>query len=165
MRLLNTALVHLVLGLASGLFSREYTKATDSLGVDTQLSTLHTHLLVLGMIVFLVVLALDALLSLSGRRSFSVFFWTYNVGLLLTVAMQAVRGILTLDGQDPATTSAAIPGIAGLGHMILTVGLVALFVALRAGVRERLAARGGAVTATAPAPAAADPSGPAPVGR
>ncbi|MEE1650167.1 DUF2871 domain-containing protein [Brachybacterium sp. J144] len=165
MRLLNTALVHLVLGLASGLFYREYTKATDSLGVDTQISTLHTHLLVLGMIVFLVVLALDALLSLSGRRSFSVFFWTYNVGLLLTVAMQAVRGILTLDGQDPATTSAAIPGIAGLGHMILTVGLVALFVALRAGVREHLAARGGAVTATAPAPAAVDPSGPAPVGR
>ena len=56
------------------------------------------------------------------------------------MALQAVRGILTLDGQDPATTSAAIPGIAGLGHMILTVGLVALFVALRAGIKERSAA-------------------------
>ena len=89
------------------------------------------------MLVFLIVLALDAVLGLSGRRSFSVFYWTYNVGLLMTVVMQAVRGILTLDGQDPATTTAAIPGIAGLGHMILTVGLVALFVALRAALADR----------------------------
>ncbi|MGO2585413.1 MAG: DUF2871 family protein, partial [Brachybacterium tyrofermentans] len=44
------------------------------------------------------------------------------------------------DGQDPATTSAAIPGIAGLGHMLLTVGLVALFVAVRAGIKDRTAA-------------------------
>ena len=138
-RLMNTAFAYMVLGLVSGLGYREYTKATDTLGVDSQLSTLHTHFLALGMIVFLVVLALDALFGLSGRRSFTVFYWTYNVGLLMTVVMQAVRGVLTLDGQDPATTTAAIPGVAGLGHMLLTVGLVALFVALRARIAERAA--------------------------
>ena len=136
-RLMNTAFAYMVLGLVSGLGYREYTKATDTLGVDSQLSTLHTHFLALGMIVFLVVLALDALFGLSGRRSFTVFYWTYNVGLLMTVVMQAVRGVLTLDGQDPATTTAAIPGIAGLGHIVLTAGLLALFVALRAAVAER----------------------------
>ncbi|ATG50380.1 hypothetical protein CFK38_01710 [Brachybacterium vulturis] len=136
-RLLSTAFAYMILGLVSGLFYREYTKATDTVGVDSQLSTLHTHFLALGMLVFLIVLALDAVLSLSGRRAFSVFYWTYNIGLLVTVAMQAVRGILTLDGQDPTSTSAAIPGIAGLGHIILTVGLVALFVALGAAVTER----------------------------
>ena len=136
---MNTAFAYMVLGLVSGLFYREYTKATDTLGADTQLATLHTHFLALGMVVFLVVLALDALFQLSGRRSFTVFYWTYNIGLLMTVVMQAVRGILTLDGQDPAATTAAIPGIAGLGHMVLTVGLVALFVALRAGIRDRVA--------------------------
>ena len=136
---MNTAFAYMVLGLVSGLFYREYTKATDTLGADTQLATLHTHFLALGMVVFVVVLALDALFQLSGRRSFTVFYWTYNIGLLMTVVMQAVRGILTLDGQDPAATTAAIPGIAGLGHMVLTVGLVALFVALRAGIRDRVA--------------------------
>ena len=136
---MNTAFAYMVLGLVSGLFYREYTKATDTLGADTQLATLHTHFLALGMIVFLVVLALDALFQLSSRRSFTVFYWTYNIGLLMTVVMQAVRGILTLDGQDPAATTAAIPGIAGLGHMVLTVGLVALFVALRDGIRDRVA--------------------------
>ena len=136
-RLMNTAFAYMVLGLVSGLGYREYTKATDTLGVDSQLSTLHTHFLALGMIVFLIVLALDAQFGLSGRRSFTVFYWTYNIGLLMTVVMQAVRGVLTLDGQDPTTTTAAIPGIAGLGHIVLTVGLVALFVALRAGIAER----------------------------
>lgn len=140
-RLLRTAFVYMLLGVFSGLFYREYTKATDTLGADTQLSILHTHFLALGMLVFLIVLALDAVFSLSGRRSFSVFYWTYNVGLLVTVVMQAVRGMLTLDGQDPATTSAAIPGIAGLGHILLTVGLVALFVALSAALKDRAAGR------------------------
>ena len=143
-RLLRTAFAYMLLGVLSGLFYREYTNATDTLGIDSQLSILHTHLLALGMLVFLLVLALDALFSLTGRRSFSVFYWTYNIGLLLTVVMQAVRGILTLDGQDPATTSAAIPGIAGLGHILLTVGLVALFVALKAALADRPALEGAA---------------------
>lgn len=148
-RLLRTAFAYMILGLISGLFSREYTKATDNLGVDSQLSILHTHFLARGMLVFLIVLALDAVFSLSGRRSFSVFYWTFNIGLLVTVVMQAVRGVLTLDGQDPATTSAAIPGIAGLGHIVLTVGLVALFVALRAAVAERSKAAGERTSVTA----------------
>ncbi|WP_394214839.1 DUF2871 domain-containing protein [Brachybacterium vulturis] len=148
-RLLRTAFAYMILGLVSGLFYREYTRATDTLGVDSQLSTLHTHLLALGMLVFLLVLALDAVFSLSGSRSFTVFYWTYNIGLLVTVVMQAVRGVLTLDGQGPATTSAAIPDIAGLGHIVLTVGLVALFVALRAAVTERSHEAGERTTVTA----------------
>ncbi|MDN5820612.1 MAG: DUF2871 domain-containing protein [Brachybacterium sp.] len=148
-RLLRTAFAYMVLGLISGLFYREYAKATGTLGVDSQLSTLHTHFLALGMLVFLIVLALDAVLSLSGRRSFTVFYWTFNIGLLVTVVMQAVRGVLTLDGQGPTTTSAAIPGIAGLGHIVLTVGLVALFVALRAAVTERSHVAGERTSVTA----------------
>ena len=141
-KLLRTAFAYMILGVLSGLFYREYSKAVDAVGADTQLSTLHTHFLALGMLVFLIVLALDAVFSLSGRRSFSVFYWTYNIGLLVTVVMQAVRGMLTLDGQDPTTTSAAIPGIAGLGHILLTVGLVALFVALSAALKDRAALQG-----------------------
>lgn len=138
-RLLNTALAYMILGLVSGLFYREYAKATDTVGEHTQLNTLHTHLLVLGMIMFLLVLVLDAVFRLSGRRSFGIFYWTYNAGLLLTVAMMVVRGILTVGGNDPTATSAAIPGIAGLGHIIITVGLIALFVALSGGVKDKAA--------------------------
>ncbi|MCK6057446.1 DUF2871 family protein [Micrococcus luteus] len=103
MRHYDAALMYTVLGLASGLFYREYTKAHEFTGA-TELGTVHTHLLGLGLTVTLVVLALDAVFGLT-----------------------------------PAETSAAIPGIAGLGHMLVTAGLALLFVALYCGVRERQA--------------------------
>lgn len=134
------AATYMALGLLSGLFYREFTKATDfPAGEYSQLNTLHTHILVLGMIVFLVVLALDALFALSGRKSFTVFFWLYNAGLLVTLAMMVTRGILTVNGLTEAETTAAIPGIAGLGHIMITGGLIALFVALGSAVKERQA--------------------------
>ncbi|WP_259891973.1 DUF2871 domain-containing protein [Brachybacterium sp. p3-SID1565] len=100
-RLLVTSFVYMILGLASGVFYREYSKLTGTVGEQSQLSTLHTHLLVLGMLVFLVVLALEATVRVTGRRSFTVFYWTYNVGLVITVVMMVVRGVLTLDGPTP----------------------------------------------------------------
>lgn len=103
MRHYYAALMYTVLGLAAGLFYREYTKAHEFTGA-TELGTVHTHLLGLGLTVTLVVLALDAVFGLT-----------------------------------PAETSAAIPGIAGLGHMLVTAGLALLFVALYGGVRERQA--------------------------
>lgn len=141
------AATYMVLGLLSGLFYREYTKLNDfPLGEYSQLNTLHTHMLVLGMVVFLVVLCLDALFGLSGRRSFTAFFWVYNAGLAVTIVMMVVRGVLTVDGRTEADTSAAIPGIAGLGHIMISAGLSALFVALGAAVRERAAGAGAALT-------------------
>ena len=43
---------------------------------------------------------------------------------LVVLALDAVFGL------TPAETSAALPGIAGLGHMLVTAGLALLFVAL-----------------------------------
>lgn len=125
-KLYFAALAYMVLGLAAGLYYREYTKAHDFTG-DTQLSVMHTHLLALGMLVFLVVLILDKLFALSGTRTFTLFFWSYNLGLLATVATMLVHGTTTVQGGEvpPGVTE-----IAGLGHILLTVGLVSLFVAL-----------------------------------
>lgn len=121
--LYNAALVWLVLGLVSGVFYREYTKFHDFEGV-TQLSTLHTHMLVLGMLVMLLVLALERLFELSRHRNFKGFFWIYNGGLALTVTLMVVRGLMQVAGVEG---SAAISGIAGLGHIILSIGLALFF--------------------------------------
>ena len=138
MRHYYAALMYTVLGLASGLFYREYTQAHEFTGA-TELGTVHTHLLGLGLTVTLVVLALDAVFGLTGRGPFTWFFWLFHLGVLVTSVMMAVRGVLTVDGLTPAETSAVIPGIAGLGHMLVTAGLALLFVALYSGVRERQA--------------------------
>lgn len=121
------ALLYMIAGLAAGLFYREFTKANDFTG-ETQLSVAHTHLLALGMLVFLIVLALDRVFDLSSLRLFTLFFWFYNVGLVLTTAMMITHGILTVMGRD---VSPAISGIAGLGHILITLGLIHLFLVLR----------------------------------
>ena len=125
-KLYFASLTYMIAGVASGLFYREFTKANDFIG-GSQLSVVHTHLLTLGMLFFLAILALDKLFNLSGRRMFNVFFWTYNAGLALTAAMMVLGGILTVQGNTP---SAAIAGISGLGHIALTAGLILLFITL-----------------------------------
>lgn len=135
-KLYLAAIAYAVLGLAAGLFYREYTKAMDFTG-HTQLSVTHTHLLALGFMVMLIVLALDAALKISRTRSFSWFFAAYNAGLLITVGVMVWHGILQVQGETEV--SGAVPGIAGIGHILLTVGIVALLISLRRPVRETTA--------------------------
>ncbi|MGW1225628.1 DUF2871 domain-containing protein [Streptomyces sp. NPDC001515] len=121
--------VYMIVGVVSGLFYREFTKAKDFHG-DTQLALMHTHLLALGMLVFLIVLGLDKVFQLSGTRMFTAFFWLYNAGLALSTAMMGVHGILTVLGRDEDHIAEAVPLTAGLGHIVLTVGLVLFFILL-----------------------------------
>lgn len=134
-RLYLATIIYAALGLLGGLFYREITHARDFTG-HTQLSVVHTHLLALGMLVMLIVLALDATLGLSGSRSFSWFFTLYNTGLAITAAALTWHGLLQIFGQE---AGAAIAGIAGLGHILLTIGIGCLLVALNKPLRNRLA--------------------------
>ncbi|WP_349904766.1 DUF2871 domain-containing protein [Parafrigoribacterium humi] len=138
-KLFYAATVYLVLGLASGLFYREFTKANGYTAADgfTQLSVVHTHLLTLGVIVLLIVLGLEKVFGLSRSPLFSWFFWLYNVGLIISSGTMVVNGMLRVRGE---TSSAALAGISGSGHIILTAGLILLFVALGKRVLEKPAA-------------------------
>ncbi len=145
-RLFSASFVYLLTGVLSGLFYREFTKLHDfPEGSFTQLGLAHTHLLTLGFIVLLVVLALDKLFGLSGSRLFGWFFWLYNAGVVLTSAMLIWHGSLTVLGQDAGK---AVAGIAGTGHILLTAGMILLLVALgRAIGRDRAASGARADTA------------------
>ena len=57
-RLLYSFLFYMIIGLLSGFYYRELTKAHDFVG-DTQLSLVHTHTLILGMFMFLLLLPLE----------------------------------------------------------------------------------------------------------
>ncbi|HEY9334984.1 MAG TPA: DUF2871 domain-containing protein [Kribbella sp.] len=118
--------VYMILGLISGLYYRELTKLNDFTG-DTQLSVVHTHILALGMLFFLVVLALEKLFTLTAGKLFAAFFWVYNAGLALTVGLMVVRGTMTVLGHQ---AGAALDGISGLGHITITLGLIFFFVNL-----------------------------------
>jgi len=140
-RLVTAAFTYMLAGVASGLFYREFTKMNDfPEGSYTQLGVVHTHLLTLGFIVLLIVLALEKLFAISrSRRLFAWFFWLYNAGVVLTTAMMIWHGSLTVLGE-PSTKM--IAGIAGLGHILLTAAMIVFFVALRRAVARDSAGRG-----------------------
>lgn len=129
-KLLTTSFVYCILGLIAGIYYREITKYNDFTG-DTQLSVLHTHLLMLGMFMFLIVLLLERSFGIMSSKKFKPFYYIYNLGLLLTVGLMVFHGTMTVLGKE---TGAAVSGIAGLGHIFLAVGLVLLFLS----VYERL---------------------------
>lgn len=121
--------IYLVLGLASGVFYREFTKLNDfPAGQYTQLSVVHTHLLTLGFLVFLIVLLLDNAFKISDDWRFKTFFWLYNSGLVLSTSIMVLRGIQSVLGTE--VDSGAIAGIAGLGHIMLSLALGLLLIIL-----------------------------------
>lgn len=136
--LYRSAATWTALGLASGLFYREFTKANDFTGW-TQLSVVHTHTLTLGMAVLLIFLALTAVFDLGADERFRWGIGVWNAGLAVTAGTMTVKGVLQVLGNESAN-SAAISGISGLGHITLTVAFVLVFLALGAAVRRRATA-------------------------
>ncbi|MDQ4214372.1 DUF2871 domain-containing protein [Microbacterium capsulatum] len=128
------AVIWIGLGLIMGLFYREFTKALGhENGVSGQLALVHTHLLAIGALVMLIVLALEKAFRLSASKLFRWFFWIYNLGVLVTGAMMAWHGILDILKVE---ASKAIPGIAGAGHILVGAGFVLLLITLWKGIRR-----------------------------
>ena len=132
-KLINTALVYLIAGAAAGVFFREFTNFAQFTG-QTTLGLMHPHLLVLGFEVFLIA-------TLTGDKLFKPFYIVYNVGLVVTVCMMLVRGVVEVTGAPLAMPDAAISGIAGIGHILIGVGLVLLTVMFKRVVNRKLATR------------------------
>lgn len=148
-RLFYASFAYMVAGVLSGLFYREFTKEFGfPEGEFTQLAVAHTHLLTLGFIVLLIVLALEKTFAISHQRMlFNLFFWLYNAGVIVTVGMLIWHGSLTVMGEE---STSMISGIAGLGHILLAAGMVMLFLALRPAVVQ--------TRRSEPEPGVADPA-------
>lgn len=129
-RLYYTSFFYAILGLISGIFYREYTKLNDFTG-NTILKGLHTHILVLGFLFFLVAMILDKLFQIHQSKTFNVWYIIYNVGLIISLAAMTMRGLLQVQGEDLSF----LPHIAGLGHAILGAGIIWLLALLRKHVK------------------------------
>ncbi len=132
--LYRSAAVWTALGLASGLGYRELTRQLDFTG-RTQLAVAHTHALVLGTLVLLLVLVLTKVFDLAADRRLRFFLWFYNGGLAITFGMLVLKGSLQVLG-NPLATSKAIAGVSGLGHMTLTGCFILLFLVLGRALRS-----------------------------
>lgn len=133
---LDFSLTYAIAAMVCGVFYREFTKYQDFTGV-TALGKVHAHLFLLGMVMFLIVALFAMHWNLDGQKKFRWFLRTYNIGVPLTAAMLLVRGVTQVLGL-PLTTgaSAAMSGIAGIGHILTGVGLILLLLALRDRAKE-----------------------------
>lgn len=132
-RYINSALLYAVLAMAGGVFYREFTKFNGFTG-KTTLSVVHTHYFLLGMVFFLVLLLLEKSFSFTGAKTGRVLA-VYHAGLNLAAAMLVVRGVAQV--LVPALSSgmsAAISGIAGIGHILLGVSMILLLVQVKRAV-------------------------------
>lgn len=130
-KLLNTSFAYMILGLVFGVFYREYTKFIGFTELTT-LSILHTHTLILGMMMFLVVLLLDKQFGISKDPKFNRFYVVYNIGLIATLTLLLVRGLADVGTFTLSKgLDAAISGMAGISHIIMAAGLFRLYGLLR----------------------------------
>lgn len=126
-KLFNAAMIYLVFGLCAGVFYREFTVLNDFTG-KTQLKVAHVHILVLGFLMFLMLTLFEKVFKISESKWFNKFFIVYNVGALWSMIMFLVIGVAQVKGITPG---GALNGIAGLGHIVITVGFVFLFLMLK----------------------------------
>ena len=132
-RYINAALLYAILAMAGGMFYREFTKFNGFTG-KTTLSVVHTHYFLLGMVLFLLLLLLEKSFSFTGPKT-GLVLAVYHVGLNLAALMLVVRGVAqVLSPGLSSGMSAAISGMAGIGHILLGVSLVILLVQIRRSV-------------------------------
>ena len=132
-RYINVALLYAILAMAGGVFYREFTKFNGFTG-KTTLSVVHTHYFLLGMVLFLLLLLLEKSFSFTGPKT-GLVLAVYHVGLNLAALMLVVRGVAqVLSPGLSSGMSAAISGMAGIGHILLGASLVILLVQIRRSV-------------------------------
>ena len=133
---INISFIYAIAAMLGGVFYREFTKFNDFTGV-TMLGKVHTHLFLLGMMMFLIVALFARQLDLTKQKSFRAFVCIYNSGVILTAVMMVVRGVNQVLGTSLSkAASASISGIAGIGHILVGVGIILLMVSLKKSVKD-----------------------------
>lgn len=134
-RYMNASMLYAILAMAGGVFYREFTKF-NSFTAKTSLGVVHTHYFLLGMVVFLLLFLLEKNFAFTGAKTKRLLL-TYHIGLNLTAVMLVVRGVTQVLGVTLSSSmSAAISGIAGIGHILLGVSLLLLLLQVKCSISD-----------------------------
>ncbi|MEA4923252.1 MAG: DUF2871 domain-containing protein [Eubacteriaceae bacterium] len=138
---LNISLCYAIAAMIGGVFYREFTKYNSFTGV-TVLGKIHVHLFLLGMIVFLLAALFAKQYDLASQKKFHIFLKVYNIGVPLTVIMLIIRGIFQVQATTlSAGADAAISGIAGIGHILVGIGLIFFILSLKTAASLKTSAK------------------------
>lgn len=135
-KMIKIAFTYAILAMVAGVFYREFTKFNGFDG-RTTLSFMHTHLFMLGMMMFLMVSLFVSNYKIHEHKKFKLFMIAYNIGVPLTVIMMLIRGIVQVLAINVTTgISAAISGISGIGHIFTGVGIIFLFLSILGSIKS-----------------------------
>ena len=128
--------IYLIFALTAGVFYRESSKFMNYIG-ETALAKVHPHALMLGTALFAVLPVFMKLFEIQKDKSFNKFIIFYNIGLVATLVMMAARGVTQIFNLSISSgVSHIISGFAGMGHIILTVGIFFLYRAFIKSTKE-----------------------------
>lgn len=89
----------------------------------------------LGMVMFLLVTICIRLFAIDRAKKYSAFFVIYNAGVCLTSVMLTVRGIVQVLGVELSSAqNGMLSGVAGIGHILIGVGMLFFFFSLKESV-------------------------------
>lgn len=134
--IINTSFIYSLLGMLSGVFYRELTKFNGFEGI-TSLSFVHGHLFSLGFLFFLLLTVIENNFKITKHKYFKKFFIIYNLGLLVTVITLTLRGVTqVLKTPVSKMLSSSLSGISGIGHILLSLGIIILFIILKKTIKS-----------------------------
>ena len=119
-RTVNYAILYAILAMIGGIFYREYTKF---IGFDgrTTLAFVHTHLFLLGMVMFLIVTFAIHQFHIEKAKTLSAISYSLSSRCLINF---------------PHTVNAMISGVSGIGHILTGIGLLLFLFILKASVKD-----------------------------
>lgn len=130
-RYANLSLVYAIVAMIFGVFYREFTKFSGFTG-GTNLSVIHTHYFMLGMVFFLLLLLLEKNFRFSDQKGMGKILLCYQVGLNITGLGFLIRGLTQVWNTELSSgIDAALSGFAGLGHIILGVSLLLILLRIK----------------------------------
>lgn len=129
-KLINTSFIYFWISMVVGVFYREFTKFFDFTG-KTTLSFLHSHLLVLGTFLFLILALFSINTNLLEQPKFNNFFKYYNIVLPFMVLMMGIKGVMQVLGKNSKIVTNVIAGFAGISHILILLCFVMLFSILK----------------------------------
>lgn len=130
-RFANLALIYAIAAMVFGVFYREFTKFSHYDG-NTNLSVMHTHYFLLGMVFFLVLMLAEKSLNFSQQKKTGLFVITYQIGLNITGLALFARGLTQVWQTELSKgADASLSGVAGIGHIILGISMILLIIRIK----------------------------------
>lgn len=135
-RFADLAFIYAVAAMVFGVFYREFTKFNGFDG-KTNLSVMHTHYFLLGMMFFLILMLVEKNFKISEQNKTKLFVITYQAGLNITGLSFFIRGLNQVWQTELSKgADASLSGIGGIGHIIMGISMILLLICIKKSVKE-----------------------------